>query len=143
MFGVDEGAHAAGLLRLGDVQGEGGLARGLGPEDLDHAPARQAAHAKAQVEPDRAGGNHVDVFDFAAEGHDGAFAKLFFNGSEGTGNGFQFLFDGGHGFVSFLWLGEDAEGEEGTEARKRRRPAMRVGLWKLMRRPRGRRARRR
>jgi hypothetical protein len=26
------------------VQGERGFARGLGPEDLDHAPARQAAH---------------------------------------------------------------------------------------------------
>jgi hypothetical protein len=42
VLGVDEGADAAGALRLGDgVQGERGLARRLGAEDLDDAAARQ------------------------------------------------------------------------------------------------------
>ena len=78
MLGVDEGAHAAGLLRLGDaVQGERGLARRLGAVDLDDAPARQAAHAKREVEPERAGRDGVDL-DRAlalAEAHDGALAE--------------------------------------------------------------------
>ena len=97
VLGVDEGAYAARFLCLRDgVQGERGLARGLGTEDLDHAAARQSAHAQGQVEADRAGGNDGDVFRLAAEGHDGALAELFFDGGEGAGNGFQFLFDGGH-----------------------------------------------
>src|SRR5207244_4393955 len=41
---IDEGADAAALLALGDqLERERGLARRLGPVDLDHAPARDAA----------------------------------------------------------------------------------------------------
>ena len=58
VFGVDERAHAAGALGLGDgLQGEGGLARRLGAVDLDHPAAGQAAHAQGQVQADRAGGD--------------------------------------------------------------------------------------
>ena len=53
MFGVDEGGHAARLLGLGDdLQGEGGLAGRLRPEDFDHAAARESADAEGAVEGD-------------------------------------------------------------------------------------------
>ena len=105
MLGVDEGADSAGLLRLRDgVQGEGGLARGLGAEDLDDAAARQAAHAQGQVETHRAGGNHGDVLGLAAKGHDGALAKLLLDGGNGGLYDFQFLLECGH-FYSPLVVG--------------------------------------
>ena len=45
VLGVDEGARTALALGLGeDVVDERRLARGLGPEDLDDATTRQAAH---------------------------------------------------------------------------------------------------
>ena len=51
VLGVDEGRHAALLLRLGDhLQRDGGLARRLRPEDLHHAAARESAHAQRGVE---------------------------------------------------------------------------------------------
>ena len=47
MLGVDVGADAAVALGLGhDVHGEGGLAGGLGTEDLDDAAAGQAPDAE-------------------------------------------------------------------------------------------------
>ena len=56
VLGVDEGALAAGLLRLGQhVQRQRGLARAFRPVDLDHAPARQPADAERDVEAERAG----------------------------------------------------------------------------------------
>ena len=56
VLGVDEGADAAAALGLGDhVVDEGRLARRLGAEDLDDAPARQAADAEREVERERAG----------------------------------------------------------------------------------------
>ena len=56
VLGVDERAHAAGALRLGDrVQRQRRLAGRLGAVDLDDAAARQAADAERDVEADRAG----------------------------------------------------------------------------------------
>ena len=56
VLGVDERAHAARALRLGDdVQRQRGLARRLGPVDLDDAPARQPARAERDVEAQRPG----------------------------------------------------------------------------------------
>jgi len=51
VLGVDEGGHAAGLLRVGDgVQGDGRLARGLRAVDLDDTAAGQSADAQRDVE---------------------------------------------------------------------------------------------
>jgi hypothetical protein len=62
VLGVDEGADAALLLRLGDgVQRERRLARGFRPVDLDDAPARQAADAERDVEAERARRNRLDL----------------------------------------------------------------------------------
>ena len=79
MLGVDEGADAALLLRLGDdVQRERGLARGFRAVDLDHAAARQAADAERDVEPERAGGDRLDLDRLLvlAEPHDRALAEV-------------------------------------------------------------------
>ena len=51
MLGVDEGRDAAPFLGLGDdVLRQRRLAGGLGAEDLDDAPARDAADAQREVE---------------------------------------------------------------------------------------------
>ena len=61
VLGVDERADAAELLGLGEhVVDERRLARGLGPEHLDDAPARDAADAEREVERQRTGGDRVD-----------------------------------------------------------------------------------
>jgi hypothetical protein len=82
VFGVDEGAGTAELLHFGhDLQGQRGLARGLGAVDLDHPTARQAANAERDVQAQRAGGDDLDVFDHFAIGqaHDRALAELLFD----------------------------------------------------------------
>ena len=67
VFGVDEGRHAAGLLRFGDdLQGDGGLTGGFRAEDLDDAAAREAAYAERSVEGDGTGRDDRD-------GHDASF----------------------------------------------------------------------
>ena len=79
VLGVDERAHAAELLGLGeDVVDERRLARGLRAEDLDDAPARHAADAEREVERQRAGRDRVDADLRArvAHAHDGALAEL-------------------------------------------------------------------
>ena len=79
MLGVDEGRLAAALLGLGDdVEGQGGLAGGLGAVDLDDPPAREAADAQGQVEGDRAGRDGLDGHrrPLLAELHDRALAEL-------------------------------------------------------------------
>ena len=78
VLGVDEGAGAAALLRLGDgVQRQRGLAGAFRAVDLDDAPARQPADAERQVEPERAGRDHLDllVAGRGAHAHDGALAE--------------------------------------------------------------------
>ena len=79
VLGVDERAHAAELLGLGDdVVGQRRLARGLRAEDLDDAPARDAADAQREVERQRARGDrlHPDLRARVAHAHDRALAEL-------------------------------------------------------------------
>jgi hypothetical protein len=77
VLGIDEGADTARLLLLGDdVQRERGLARALGPIDLDDPALGQAAHPEGDVETDRAGGDRGDVERRRrAELHDRALAE--------------------------------------------------------------------
>ena len=87
---IDEGGHAAELLRLGDhLQRERRLAGRLRPEDLDHPAARNAADAERVVDADRAGRNDVDRLDraFLAQPHDRALAELFFDLADGQIDG--------------------------------------------------------
>ena len=86
VLGIDEGADAAGFLCLRDhLQGQRRLARRLGAVDLDHAPARESAHAQGQVEAERSGGDHGDVAHvrLLAEFHDGALAELLLDLADG------------------------------------------------------------
>ena len=79
VLGVDEGRHAAGLLRFGDgVQGERGLAARFGSVDFDDASARVAADAERVVERQRAAGDDGHRFGrvLFAQRHDGSFAEL-------------------------------------------------------------------
>ena len=78
MLGIDEGADAAVLLRLGEaMQSQRGFARGFRAVDFDHPAARQAADAERDVEAERAGGHGVDVHRpvVLAEPHDRALAE--------------------------------------------------------------------
>ena len=78
MLGIDEGAGAAALLRLGDrVQRERGLAGAFRAVDLDDAAAWQPADAECQVEAERAGRDYLDMLIDAtgAHAHDGALAE--------------------------------------------------------------------
>ncbi len=60
MLGIDEGGRAAQLLGIGDhVQGQGGLARALRAEDLDHPAAGDAADPDGQVEVERPGADRI------------------------------------------------------------------------------------
>ena len=79
MLGVDERAHAAELLGLGeDVVDERRLTRGLRAEDLDDAAARDATDAERDVERQRSGRDRVDgdPRSGVAHPHDGALAEL-------------------------------------------------------------------
>ena len=79
VLGVDERGGAAAPLGLGDdLQGQRGLARRLGPEDLDDAAAGDAADAQRVVDADRSGRDAGHRGDRALpEPHDGALAELF------------------------------------------------------------------
>ena len=81
VLGVDEGGRAAQLLGLGHhVQGHGGLARGLGPVDLDDASLGDATHAQGDVQLQAAGGDHLHVHvGGLPKLHDRALAKLLFD----------------------------------------------------------------
>jgi hypothetical protein len=83
---VDEGGGPAHLLDVGDdLEGERGLAGRFRAVDLDHAAARQAAHAEGHVEAERAGGDHLDgaVHVRVAHAHDRALAELLLDLREG------------------------------------------------------------
>ena len=82
MFGVDEGADAAALLRFADdVQRKGGFARRFRAVNLNHAAARKTADAKRDVEPERGGRDRLDFDRFLvlAQAHDRAFAERAFD----------------------------------------------------------------
>src|SRR5947207_8356288 len=75
---IEAGADCAGLLCLGEAsQRERGLAGGFRPIDLDHAPARQAADAERDIEPERAGRDRLDVHRLVilAQLHDRTLAE--------------------------------------------------------------------
>ena len=82
VFRVDKGAGAAQLLRLGHhLQTQRGFARGFRAKDFHHPTTRQPAHAQRQIQPQRAGGDHLQVFiDLRlVHFHDRALAKLLFD----------------------------------------------------------------
>ena len=90
VLGVDERGHTAQLLRFGDdLQRQRGLARRLGPENLDDAAARHAADAERVVDADRARGNGFDRLNgpLLAKPHDRAFAELLLDLAEGNFDG--------------------------------------------------------
>jgi hypothetical protein len=78
VLGVDIGADPAVALRLGHgVHGQGRLPRGLRAEDLDDAPAGQAADAEREVEGQRTGRDGLDLHvEVVAHAHDRALAEL-------------------------------------------------------------------
>ena len=80
VFGINKGGCAACFLRFGDdVQGERRLAGRFRAVDFDDAPARQAADAERDVQPQRAGGDGLNVVfgGLVAKTHHRAFAELF------------------------------------------------------------------
>ena len=99
VLGVDKGGQAAGALGFGDdLQGDGGLAGGLGAEDLGNAAAGNAADAEGGVEADGASGDNGDGQQrFArAEPDDRPFSKLFFDLCKGKFYGFGAVVGDGH-----------------------------------------------
>ncbi len=94
IFRVDVGGHAARLLHLRhDLQAQRRLAGGLGPVDFDDAAAREAAHAKRDVEAERAGRNDREVVGDLrlAHFHDRALAELLFDLRKSGGQRLAFL----------------------------------------------------
>src|ERR1017187_7954522 len=94
VLGIHEGGHASLLLRFANhLQRDGGFARRLRPEDLDHAPAREAADAQRRVKRNGSGGDHGDGDDrtLAPQLHDGAFAELLFDLRHGQVDGPAFF----------------------------------------------------
>ena len=90
---VHEGHLAPGLLGLGhDVEGQGGLAGGLGAVDLDDPPPGHAADAQGQIQGQGPGGDdfHVQV-GLVPQAHDGALAIYFLDILHGGLDGFLFV----------------------------------------------------
>ena len=87
MLGVDERAHAAELLSLGeDVVDERRLARRLGAEDLDYPAFGHAADPKRDVQRQRPGGNRIDGHTRAGipHSHHGSLAELLLDLRQGA-----------------------------------------------------------
>jgi hypothetical protein len=86
VFGVDEGANAALLLRFGDhMQRQRRLARGFGPVNLDHPAARQTPDPKRDVEAERPCRHRLDLDRLLvlAQTHDRALAERPFDLRQG------------------------------------------------------------
>ena len=101
VLGVNERGQPAGLLGVGDdMEHEGGFAGGFRAENLDHAPARDAADAQRQVHRQRAGGDDVDLPERAgvAQAHDAAVAVGLGDGGDG---GVEIALAGGGEFGGF------------------------------------------
>ena len=91
---VDEGGSAAVLLGFGDdVQGERRFTARFRPVDLDDTAAGEAADAEREIEGDRPGRDDVERHPLLnlAHLHDGAFAELTLDLSEGIGKGGSFF----------------------------------------------------
>ena len=88
---VDEGRRAAHLLSLSHhMEGDGGLAGGLGSEDLDDPSPGDASHAQGDVEVDaaRGDGGDVQIGGVVPQLHDGPLAELLFDLRKGYFKGF-------------------------------------------------------
>src|SRR3546814_20090411 len=78
VFGIDEPADPAVLLRLGDdVQRQSGLTRTLRAVDLDDPPRRQTTDPEGDIQTQGAGRDGLDLLDGAlvAEAHQGDLAE--------------------------------------------------------------------
>ncbi len=85
VFGIDEGTGTPCLLRLGDhLQGQRGFTGGFRAVDLDHAPFGQTADTQCHIQPQRAGGDGLDITHRAliAHPHYRSLAKLLFDLSQ-------------------------------------------------------------
>ncbi len=94
VFGVDERADAALLLRFGEgMQSERGFAGGFRAINFDHPAARQTANPERDVEPERAGGDGIDIhrLHVLAEPHDRALAELPLDLRQRGIKGFRFI----------------------------------------------------
>src|SRR5579863_1604211 len=94
MFGIDEGADAALLLRLGEaMQSQRGFARRFRAVDFDHSAARQAADAECDVEAERARRDGVDIHRLVVltEPHDRALAEAALDLRQRGIKGFRFV----------------------------------------------------
>jgi hypothetical protein len=103
VFRVDERRRAADLLHLcNHLQRERGLARRLRTIDFHDTATRQAADAERNVQSERTGGDHLNVFDrlTCAEPHDRPFAELLFDLRERCSQGLALL--GSHSSRAFL-----------------------------------------
>ena len=107
VLGVHVGGDAAHPLHVGrEVEGERGLARGLGAVDLGDPAAGHAADAGGGVEVDGAGGDggDLDPGGVGAHPHDGALAELLLDLGDGEPErlpavGFEPGFVSGHGVL--------------------------------------------
>ena len=87
VLGIDKRRGAAMALRRGnDGQRQRGFSRRLRSEDLNHAAARNAAHAERDVEAKGTGGNRIHLVGGAgiAQAHHRALAKLLFGSGSGA-----------------------------------------------------------
>ncbi len=87
---VHEGHLASLLLGLGHhMEGQGGLAGGLRPVDLDDAPLGEPADAKSHVQGQGACGDDLHIQGRPVpQAHNGALAVHFFNLAHGAVDGF-------------------------------------------------------
>ena len=118
LVGREGGVVAAVLLGVGHrVQGDGGLAAGLGPEQLDDPPLGEPPAPQGQVERDRAGGDPLDLQGRPlAQLHDGAGPERLLDRADrviqGAFVGRLRLAVG----LDRLFLGHDARLPEGTRS---------------------------
>ena len=86
MFHVDEGAHPAKLLRLGDnVLANGGLSGRFRAVDFGDPPAGDPANAQRDVQRERSGRDrlHCQMIGFP-KAHDRPFAETFADLAQGA-----------------------------------------------------------
>ena len=110
VLGVDEGGIPPGLLGAGHgVERNGRLTRGLGPVDLDDAPAGQAPDPQGDVEGGRTGGDDGHGRTrVISQSHDGALTEGLVDLGERGGQGLGAVLglgDGWHWTTSVSVLG--------------------------------------
>ncbi|MFB0492244.1 hypothetical protein ABIE45_004830 [Methylobacterium sp. OAE515] len=90
VLGIHEGADTALLLGFGDrMKRQRRLAGRFGTVDLDYTAAGQTADAEGDVEPERTGGDGLDLLHLVvlAEPHDRALAEGTLDLGQGGVNG--------------------------------------------------------